>query len=84
MTSIELHFLCFGILGFRRIFTVAFDRLGWVNVTDCPAGARKKGKATVKIRRNPLLRFLSMINFILIAKFKDTFSYHYPIPCGKT
>ena len=45
---------------FRRIFTVAFDRLFQVNVNDCPVWARNR-KATVKIRINPLLRFLSMI-----------------------
>ena len=50
--------------GFRHIFTVAFDRLGKVNVNDCPAGleigsaglelttgARNRRKATVKRRR---------------------------------
>ena len=54
---------------FRRIFTAAFD-IGYFrldNVNDCPAGseplavAENRTKATVKIRRNPLLRFLSMI-----------------------
>ena len=29
----------------------------------CPAGARNKRKATVKIRRNSQLRFLPMIQF---------------------
>ncbi len=51
--------------GFHRIFTVAFERFGLVNVNDCPArlenmlvglepsaGARNRKKATVKIRRN--------------------------------
>ena len=46
--------------GFRRIFTEAFDRLFQVNVNDCPAGAINMRKATVKIRRNPLLCFLSL------------------------
>ena len=27
--------------GFRRSFTEPFDRLGWVNVNDCPAGLGK-------------------------------------------
>ena len=37
-----------------------------MRVNDCPAGVRKRRKATVKIRRNTLLRFLHMIriNFL--------------------
>ncbi len=40
------------------IFIVAFDRLGYVSVNDCPAGleppseARNRRKATLKIQRN--------------------------------
>ena len=37
---------------FFRIFTVAFGRLGYLRVNDCPAGARKRIKASVKKRRN--------------------------------
>ena len=56
--------------GFLCIFTLDFDwrfRLVLVNVNDCHselepcAGARNRRMATVKIRRNPLLRFLSML-----------------------
>ena len=58
--------------GIHHIFRVAFDRLfhvklDMVNINDCPAGleflavARIRRKATVKMRRKPLLRFLSMI-----------------------
>ncbi len=32
---------------------------------ELPAGARKRRKATVKIQRNPLLRFLPLIQKIL-------------------
>ena len=47
--------------GFRRIFIVMN-----VNVNECPAGleppagSRNRRTATLKIQRNPLLRFLSM------------------------
>ena len=43
---------------FVVFFTVAFDRLFYVRLGDCPAGiehparARNRGKATVKIGRN--------------------------------
>ena len=57
--------------GFRRIFTVAFDRLLLVN-RPCrartPSGAKNRRKATVKIRRNPLLQFISLF----IYEFKET------------
>ena len=44
---------------FRRIFTVASDGLlGPVNVKACPAGARNRRNATLKIQRNQLLRFV--------------------------
>ena len=66
--------------GFCRIFTIAFDILGQLNVTDFPAwleppsGTRNRRKATVNIRRNPLLRFLSMIHINRIKKvLKDLF-----------
>ena len=61
--------------GFRHISTEAFDRLdfrlGWVYVDNCPAGldsplARNRRTATVKIRRNPLLFFFSIIIFFQI------------------
>ncbi len=63
-------------IGFRRIFTVAlkgYFRLCYVNVNNCTAGLEicstgleppteaRNRKAIVKIRRNRLLRFLSMI-----------------------
>ena len=48
--------------GFHRISTVGlgrlfYSRLGKVYVNDCPAGARKKRNITMKIQRNPLIRF---------------------------
>ena len=51
---------------FRRIFTVAFDRLFQfrlcqLNFNDCHAGARNRRKANVEILRNPVLCFFSMI-----------------------
>ena len=50
--------------GFRRRFTVSFNRLflvrfGQLNVNDFPTGAENRRKATVIIRQNQLLRFLS-------------------------
>ena len=59
--------------GYRRIFTVAFDRLGYVNVNDCTtglepsAGARNRIKGTVKFRQNPLLRFHSLIQIFFFS-----------------
>ncbi len=47
--------------GFLRIFTLAFDSLGYLRVNDNPAGlqppagARKRRKASVKKRRNTAL-----------------------------
>ncbi len=40
------------------LFQVRLDK---VRVNECTAGVRKRRKATVKIRRNPLLRFLPLI-----------------------
>ena len=56
--------------GFRRIFTIAFDRLIWFSsifMID-----KKRRKAPVKIQQNQLLRFLSTIrNFnTWICQFK--------------
>ena len=54
---------------FHCIFTVAFDRL------ELPAGATNWRTATVKIRRNPLLRFHSMIRLMLLTNLLLITSY---------
>ena len=58
--------------GFRRIFTVASDRLG--NVNDCPTGIEpptvaRNNRKSKKNLRNTLLRFLFMLlKFYLTQK----------------
>ncbi len=40
----------------KWLFRLGYIGLGYIGLGDCPIGARNKGKATVKIRRNAPLR----------------------------
>ena len=50
---------------FRRIFSQLLLILDEVKVNNCPAGPRYRSKAIVKILRNLLIRFFSMIQLSL-------------------
>ena len=58
-----------GFVVFSMQLLMGYFWLGKVNVNDCPAERNRK-KASVKIRQNPSLRFLSMIEIVISAQLR--------------
>ena len=54
-----------GFFVFAQIWIKGYFRLGWVRVKECPAGARNRVKASVKIHKNLLLWILLMIQIFV-------------------
>ena len=76
---------------FLRIFIVTligYFRLSYLMVGDCPAGARNRRKATVKIRRNTVLVYPTRSNiifpsFVYFFKFEFSQFFYYSGVTGK-